>query len=415
MNHKPQPVSPKGLRNCGRTLEYVITVFLSVAALGIVVLTLFYYQVTPFFSSGYLQVTSGTIFTRLFLLALTILLIPAAVISWFLLRISGKQRRLKEKVEFDAQLFNATNDSITVYDLNGKCVYANEHACRFYGCDEEELLRINLYELNAPEYAKTVEAKVGELVEKGELIFESAHVCNNKPLTPVEVDSRIIESGGRKLMVSIIRDITERKRTAEELRHTSERLQRTIEGAINAVALTTEVRDPYTAGHQQRVAKLACVIAEELGLTEKQIEGIRVAGTLHDIGKIYVPAEILSRPGRLRQNEINLVKDHPQVGYDLLNTIEFPWPVANIVLQHHERINGSGYPSGLSGDDIMIEAKIMSVADVVEAMASHRPYRPALSIEEALLEIVQQRGVLYSPEVVDACINLFTRKKFTFE
>ncbi|UCH51693.1 MAG: PAS domain S-box protein [Chloroflexota bacterium] len=332
-----------------------------------------------------------------------------------MLRISGRQRVLKEKVEFDAQLFNATNDSITVYDLNGKCVYANEHACRFYGYDEEELLRINLYELNAPEYVKTVEAKVDELVEKGELIFESTHVCNNKPLTPVEVDSRIIESGGRKLMVSIVRDITERKRTAEELRHTSERLQRTIEGAINAVALTTEVRDPYTSGHQQRVAKLACVIARELGLAEKQIEGIRVAGTLHDIGKIYVPAEILSRPGRLRQNEINLVKDHAQVGHDLLNTIEFPWPIASIVLQHHERVNGSGYPSGISGDDIMIEAKIMSVADVVEAMASHRPYRPALSIEEALLEILQQRGVLYCPEVVDACISLFTKKGFAFD
>src|SRR4030042_1646697 len=134
----------------------------------------------------------------------------------------------------------------------------------------------------------------------------SASMLMNTPVTPVEVDSRIIDSGGRKLMVNAVRDITERKRTAEELRQTSERLQRAIEGAINAVALTTEIRDPYTAGHQQRVAKLACVIARELDLTEKQIEGIRVAGTLHDIGKIYVPAEILSRPGRLRQNEINL-------------------------------------------------------------------------------------------------------------
>jgi len=415
VNHKPKPTSPNGLRHCGRTLEYVITIFLSVAALGILVLTLFFYQVTPFISADYLQVTSGTIFTKLFLLALTILLIPAAVVSWFLLRISGRQKLLKEKVEFDAQLFNATNDAITVYDLNGKCVYANEYACRFYGYDKEELLRINLYELNAPQYVKAVEAKINELMEKGELTFESTHVANNKPLVPVEIDSRIIESGGRKLMVNAVRDITERKQTAEELRQTSERLQRAIEGAINAVALTTEIRDPYTAGHQQRVAKLACVIARELDLTEKQIEGIRVAGTLHDIGKIYVPAEILSRPGRLRQNEINLVKDHAQVGYDLLSTIEFPWPVASIVLQHHERMNGSGYPLGISSDEIMIEAKIMSVADVVEAMASHRPYRPALSVEEALLEILQQRGVLYSPEVVDACISLFTKKQFAFE
>ncbi len=253
-----------------------------------------------------------------------------------------------------------------------------------------------------------------ELMEKGQLTFESVHICKNNPLTPVEVNSRIIDSGGRKLIVSAVRDISEEKRTAEELRQTSLRLQRAIEGAINAVALTTEIRDPYTAGHQHRVAKLACSIGRELGLSNEQIEGVRVAGTLHDIGKIYVPAEILSRPGRLRQNEINLVKDHSQVGYDLLSTIEFPWPVAQIVLQHHERINGSGYPLGLSGDDILIEAKIMSVADVVEAMASHRPYRPALSIEEALLEILQQRGVLYSPEAVDACIKVFTQKGLTF-
>ncbi|MGD0352796.1 MAG: HD domain-containing phosphohydrolase [Dehalococcoidia bacterium] len=395
-------------------MEYFITIFLSVAAFGVLALTLFYYQAFPFISADYIQVTGGAIFTKLFVLALTILLIPAAVVSWFLLRVSGRQKLLKEQVEFYAQLFYATTDSIIVHDLEGKCVYANERACQFYGYDEEELLRINLYELNAPEQVETVKAKIVELIEKNQLTFESVHVCKNKPLAPVEISSLIIESGGRKLIVSAVCDISERKRTAEELRQTSLRLQRAIEGAINAVALTTEIRDPYTAGHQHRVAKLACSIGRELGLSENQIEGVRVAGTLHDIGKIYVPAEILSRPGRLRQNEINLVKDHAQVGYDLLSTIEFPWPVAQIVLQHHERMNGSGYPLGLSGDEILIEAKIMSVADVVEAMASHRPYRPALSIEEALLEILQQRGVLYSPEAVDACIKVFTQKGFKF-
>jgi len=377
-------------------------------------LTLLYYEAVPFISADYIQLTDGAIFIRLYLLALTIMLIPAAVVSWYLLRISGRQKLLKEQVEFYAQLFYATTDSIIVHDLDGKCIYANERACQFYGYDEEELLRINLYELNSPEQVETVKAKIVELIEKNQLTFESVHICKNKPLTPVEVNSRIIDSGGRQLIVSAVRDISERKRTAEELRQTSLRLQRAIEGAINAVALTTEIRDPYTAGHQHRVAKLACSISRELGLSNEQIEGVRVAGTLHDIGKIYVPAEILSRPGRLRQNEINLVKDHAQVGYDLLSTIEFPWPVAQIVLQHHERINGSGYPLGLSGDDIMIEAKIMSVADVVEAMASHRPYRPALSIEEALLEISQQRGVLYSPDAVDACIKVFTQKGFKF-
>jgi len=368
----------------------------------------------PFVSSDYIQLTEGTIFIRLFILALTILLIPAAVVSWFLLRVSGRQKLLKEQVEFFAQLFYATTDPIIVHDMEGKCIYANERACQFYGYDEEEFSHINLYELNTTEQLRAVKEKITELLDKGQLTFESAHVCKNKAVTPVEIISRIIDSGGRRLIVSAVHDISERKRTAEELKQTSLRLQRAIEGAINAVALTTEIRDPYTAGHQHRVAKLACSIGKELGLSESQIEGVRVAGTLHDIGKIYVPAEILSRPGRLRQNEINLVKDHAQVGYDLLSTIEFPWPVAQIVLQHHERINGSGYPFGLSGDEIMIEAKIMSVADVVEAMASHRPYRPALSIEEALLEISQQRGVLYSAEAVDACIKVFTQKGFKF-
>jgi PAS domain S-box-containing protein/putative nucleotidyltransferase with HDIG domain len=395
-------------------LEYFITIFLSVAAFSVLTLTLFCYQAVPFISAYYIQLTEGAIFIRPFLLALTILLIPAAIVSWFLLRISGRQKLLKEQVEFYAQLFYATTDSIIVHDLDGKCIYANEPACQFYGYDEEELLRINLYELSIPEQIESIKANIKDLISKGQLTYESAHICKNKAITPVEVNSRIIKSGGRKLIVSAVRDISEEKRTAEELRQTSLRLQRAIEGAINAVALTTEIRDPYTAGHQHRVAKLACSIGRELGLSNEQIEGVRVAGTLHDIGKIYVPAEILSRPGRLRQNEINLVKDHAQVGYDLLSTIEFPWPVAQIVLQHHERMNGSGYPFGLFGDEILIEAKIMSVADVVEAMASHRPYRPALSIEEALLEISQQRGVLYSPEAVDACIKVFTQKGFNF-
>jgi PAS domain S-box-containing protein/putative nucleotidyltransferase with HDIG domain len=415
VSRKPQLIFPKGLHYRGQALEFFITIFLSVAAAGVLGLTLYYNNALPFISAEYIPLTEGALFIRLFVLALTILLIPAAIVSWFLLRFSGRQKLLKERVEFYAQLFYVTTDSIIVHDLDGRCIYANERACQFYGYDEEELLRINLYELNSPEQAETVKAKIAELIEKKQLTFESVHICKNKPLTPVEISSLIIESGGRKLIVSAVSDISERKRTAEELRQTSLRLQRAIEGAINAVALTTEIRDPYTAGHQHRVAKLACSIGRELGLSEKQIEGVRVAGTLHDIGKIYVPAEILSRPGRLRQNEINLVKDHAQVGYDLLSTIEFPWPVAQIVLQHHERMNGSGYPFGLSGDDILIEAQIMSVADVVEAMASHRPYRPALSIEEALLEISQQRGVLYSPEAVDACIKVFTQKGFKFE
>jgi putative nucleotidyltransferase with HDIG domain len=185
-------------------------------------------------------------------------------------------------------------------------------------------------------------------------------------------------------------------------------------GVIQAMALTVERRDPYTAGHQRRVADLARGVAAEMGLPTHQIDGIRMAGLIHDLGKICVPAEILSKPGRLTEIEHTLIKDHPQVGFEILKEIEFPWPVAQIVLQHHERIDGSGYPSGLTANDIILEAKTLAVADVVEAMASHRPYRPTLGREMALKEISKNRGVLYDPDVVDACLRLLKEKGFQF-
>jgi putative nucleotidyltransferase with HDIG domain len=176
------------------------------------------------------------------------------------------------------------------------------------------------------------------------------------------------------------------------------------------------MKDPYTAGHQRGVAQLACAIAKEMGLPEEQIEGIRMAGLIHDIGKITIPAEILSRLGPLNDLEYGIIKTHSQAGYNILNgTIEFPWPVAQIVLQHHERMDGSGYPQGLSGEEILLEARILAVADVVEAMASNRPYRSARGIDKALKEISRNKGILYDPEVVDACLKLFTEKGFKFE
>jgi putative nucleotidyltransferase with HDIG domain len=184
---------------------------------------------------------------------------------------------------------------------------------------------------------------------------------------------------------------------------------------VNTLASTVEMRDPYTAGHQRRVTILACAIAEEIGLTEEQFDGLRLAGMIHDIGKITVPIEILNKPGRISETEFNIIKTHPQAGYNLLREIEFPWPVAQIVLQHHERLDGSGYPQGLKDGTIMLEAKILAVADVVEAMASHRPYRPALGIEAALEEIAKNRDILYDHEIVDVCHRLFTEKGFRLE
>jgi len=201
----------------------------------------------------------------------------------------------------------------------------------------------------------------------------------------------------------------------EERKRVKQKLQKTLEETIYALASAIEMRDPYTAGHQKQVTKLACAIAKEMGLSKEQIEGIRMAGLIHDIGKISIPSEILTKPGKLNDLEYSLIKTHPQAGYNILKGIEFPWPVAQIVLQHHERMDGSGYPQGLCGKDVLLEARILAVADVVEAMSSHRPYRPAYGIDKALEEISKNKGILYDPEVVNACLRLFNQKGFKFD
>jgi len=220
------------------------------------------------------------------------------------------------------------------------------------------------------------------------------------------------DSGAIRYFDGILEDITERKQAQLQLQQSLQRLQKTIKEIIQAMAYIGEVRDPYTAGHQRRVAQLSFEIAKMMGLQDQEYEGLTMAAFVHDIGKILVPADILSKPGKLTKPEFDMLKDHTRIGYEILKTIEFPWPIAKIVLQHHERENGSGYPAGLTGDQIIIEAKILAVADVVEAMSSHRPYRPALGVDKALEEINQNRGTLYDTHVVDACVKLFTDKGF---
>jgi putative nucleotidyltransferase with HDIG domain len=215
------------------------------------------------------------------------------------------------------------------------------------------------------------------------------------------------EAGNPVRMIGSTADITGRKQAEE-------RLHRTLQGIIEALGQTAETRDLYTAGHQKRVTQLACAIAKEMGLSEEHIEGIRIAGLVHDIGKMSIPAEILSKPSRLSEMEYGLIKAHPQIACDILKNIDFPWPVAQIVLQHHERMDGSGYPQGLKGEQILLESRILAVADVVEAMASHRPYRPALGINKALEEIAQNKGSLYDPVVAATCLQLIEKKTFSF-
>jgi len=204
-------------------------------------------------------------------------------------------------------------------------------------------------------------------------------------------------------------------RAEEQIKMSLIRAETALESTVKALGVTSELRDPYTAGHQRRVTQLASAIAREMGLTENRIDGIRVAGLLHDIGKILIPAEILTKPSKLTEVEFAIVKTHSRASYDILKSIEFPWPVAQIVIQHHEKLDGSGYPSGLKGDAILLEAKILCVADIVEAMSSHRPYRPALGIDVALEDMLTNKGILYDPNAVDSCVKLFREKGFKFE
>ncbi len=205
------------------------------------------------------------------------------------------------------------------------------------------------------------------------------------------------------------------QRTGAERDQMRGALSETLLQTIRALALTVEKRDPYTAGHQERVSRLASAIASAMGMPPERVEGIRLGGIIHDIGKIYIPAEILNRPGRLTPTEFAIIKSHPEVGHDIMKDVRFPWPVQEMILQHHERLDGSGYPHGLKGDEILLEARILSVADVVEAISSHRPYRPSLGIEAAVEEMSQGRGTLYDPEVVDICLKLIHEKHFRWE
>jgi PAS domain S-box-containing protein len=223
------------------------------------------------------------------------------------------------------------------------------------------------------------------------------------------------ENGQVRYYDGVIEDISERRKAQEERRESLEKMHSLLEGIIHTMSVMVETRDQYTAGHQRRVAMLTREIARQMNLPDSTIKAVYMAALIHDLGKISIPAEILSKPTTLSEVEYSIIKTHPQVGYDILKEIEFPWPLADLVLKHHERLDGSGYPQGLSGDQIPLEVRILSVADVVEAMASHRPYRAALGIGKALEEITRNRGKLYDKQVVKACLKIFYDGDFSFD
>ena len=228
----------------------------------------------------------------------------------------------------------------------------------------------------------------------------------------VSVDGTVSSDQGRPALVGLIEDLSDRQKSANELKAYVSKLELAVLGTVQVASSMVELRDPYTTGHERRVGEIAAAIGHKMRLDSHHIDGLRIIGQVHDIGKIGIPAEILSKPGRLSRSEMDLIREHSQKGHDILKTIEYPWPIADAVLQHHERMDGSGYPQGLAGDQIVLEARIMAVADTIEAMSAHRPYRAGLGLDSALNEIERGNGIQYDAETADACLTLFREDRY---
>lgn len=337
---------------------------------------------------------------------------------------SARERQVAEKAlrESEAKfraLVESSSDWIWEVDEQSAYTYSSPQVHDLLGFRAEELLGKTPYELMAPGEAARLRASLAEIANRREhfrLIEIATHHKDGRPVYLETSGTPMFGAQGEfKGYRGINRDITGRKEAEKERLASAAKLEQTLLQIIEAIAATVEARDPYTAGHQRRVARLASAIAREMGLADDKIRGLYLAATIHDLGKIRIPAEILSKPGALNPVEFELVKTHPQTGYDIIKDVQFPWPIAQMVLQHHERLDGGGYPQRLGGEQMLLEAKILAVADVVEAMSSHRPYRAGLGLDAALDEITRQRGIRYAPDVVDSCIALFREKKFAMD
>jgi len=316
--------------------------------------------------------------------------------------------QLRESEERFRSIAHVATDAILVIDQNGLIEYSNPAATTLFGYPADELHGQDLHALLAPErYRDDCRRGVAAFAASGEgpvlnklLEMEALHRDGHE--IPVELTVSPMRLKGQWHAVGVVRDITERRRAHDKQRTT-------LIDTIRAMAHAVEQRDPYTAGHMQRVAEVAVLIAREMGWDEERILGLRLGALIHDVGKIYVPAEILSRTGKLSDAEFSIIKAHPAVGYEIIKEVDFPWPVATMIHQHHEHLDGSGYPNRLQGEDIVMEARILTVADVLEAINSHRPYRPALGMAAALEELNQHVGSYYDAEVVAAALRVVER------
>jgi PAS domain S-box-containing protein/putative nucleotidyltransferase with HDIG domain len=315
-----------------------------------------------------------------------------------------ERKRMEESLRRTQFSVDHSGDLIHWLNPEGHFVYVNDSTCRRLGFGRDELLSMSIFDVD-PNAPQPWSSRFREIKKRGCLVFESLRQTRDREIFPVEVTANYFSYEGQEYCCAFVRDISERKTAQEELRQGADRLARLVDGTINALSRLAERRDPYTAGHQQSVARLSCAIGAHMGLAPEDIEGLRVAAVLHDIGKVAVPIEILSKPGAISASEMDIVKTHPEVGYQILKDIEFPWPVAQIVRQHHERMDGSGYPRGTAGADIF------AVADTVEAMSSHRPYRPALGLDAALTEVRRRNGA-FDRKVVRACVTVFESGDF---
>ncbi len=321
----------------------------------------------------------------------------------------------KTQSEEYARLFRANPQPMWIYDpASLRFLAVNDAAIAVYGYSHREWLAMTIEDIRPTEDGDRLHAK---MTAKADIAFSDSdvwtHVKKDGSRIQVEVSAHSLDYEGRPARVVTALDVTERVKTEAREQAQLKSIEEAMQGTIAVVTRMVELRDPYTAGHQRRTASLCAAIGRELGLPAGRVDGLRLAALIHDIGKISIPTGLLTKPGRISELELSYIQQHAELGYELLQNVPFPWPIADIVRQHHERMDGSGYPQGLRGEEILLEARILGVADTVEAMASHRPYRPARPVERALEQVESTAGSLFDAEVAAACIRLFREQGYT--